>query len=79
MKRALLLVALFGSACTISPVISEPVFDPGPVGGGIGSGRYHDCRQAARDLCRDVKGVEGDALDRCVAQATYDCLSGGRP
>jgi hypothetical protein len=69
MKLIVLLIALSGLACTVSPVITDP--------GERGSDRYSDCRRAAKDYCRHVVDADDDDMDRCVANSTFECLSGG--
>ena len=66
---ALVALATLATACQISPVITDP---------GSGSGdRYADCRRASRAYCEDVRGHDdGGALRKCVAKATYECVSG---
>jgi hypothetical protein len=74
MRLLILTLALASSACRIAPIIQDPVIS------GVGdrnSGRYEDCRTAARDYCKDVEGASGEALKRCVSKATYTCVSGG--
>lgn len=70
MKLIVLLFALSGLACTISPVIADP-------GNRGGSDRYSGCRRAAKDYCRHVVEADDDDMDRCVANSTFECLSGG--
>ena len=54
--------------CSIDPVITAP--------DALSSGRYDDCKRAARDFCRDVVGV-GDAEERrCVSEHVYECVAG---
>jgi len=70
MKLIVLLIALSGLACTISPVIADP--------GDRGSGdRYSGCRRAAKDYCRHVIEADDDDMDKCVANSTFECLSSG--
>ena len=71
MKLIVLLIALSGLACTISPVIA----DPG--GNRDSSGRYSGCKRAAKDYCRHVIEADDDDMDKCVANSTFECLSGG--
>ena len=71
MRLLIVTLALASSACRIAPIIQDPVIS------GVGdrtSGRYEDCRRAARDYCRDVEGVSGEDLKRCVSKATMPCL-----
>jgi hypothetical protein len=70
MKILLLLLALAGLSCQISPVIT-----PTEEGG---SERYDDCRRAAKDYCRDVLGVAKEDTKECVSKATFECISGSR-
>ena len=70
MKRLSLIVILATglAACTFSPVIGD---------GNLGAGdRYGTCRRAARDVCKYRESSE-DERKRCVAQATYSCVTGG--
>lgn len=69
MKALLLAAALLGVSCQLSPNI---VADPDS-----GSGRYTDCRRAARDHCRHALGVSTEDMKACVARATYECTSSG--
>ena len=71
MKLIVLLIALSGLACTISPVIADPGRDRD------GSGRYSGCKRAAKDYCRHVVEADDDEMDRCVANSTFECLSSG--
>lgn len=68
MKRWVLLLALVALGCQISPVITDP--EQG------GSGRYDDCRRAARNYCRDVMGAIEDEMQRCVSEHVFRCVSG---
>ncbi len=61
-----ILGALAASACSVSPVITDP--------GGDGD-RYGSCRRAARDVCKYRESGD-DARKQCVAEATYDCVKG---
>lgn len=70
LSAALVGAALLALGCEISPVVTAPA-EP--------SGRYYDCERAAERYCERVEGESGDALDRCVAERTYDCLSGAAP
>ena len=70
MKLIVLLIALSGLACTISPVIADPGSDRD------GSNRYSGCKRAAKDYCRHVVEADDDEMDRCVANSTFECLSG---
>ncbi len=63
------------AGCQLSPVISEPVLTGNSLGLG---GLYEDCLRASEALCTEVEHLQGDALDSCVARATYDCVSGAR-
>ena len=68
MKAILITLAVALAGCEISPVVSEPMSrEPD---------RYHSCRRAARDYCREVVQPPAAELDRCVADAAYRCLSG---
>lgn len=71
MKLSLLLLALLTLSCRIAPVITDPSY------GGRGSDRYSDCRRASQDYCREVLGTSEDEMKKCVANFTYDCLTGG--
>jgi hypothetical protein len=63
-----ILGALAASACSVSPVITDP--------GDNGGDRYGGCRRAARDVCKYRESGD-DARKQCVAEATYDCVKGG--
>jgi hypothetical protein len=65
------LVSLGASACSITPVVGEMPIPSGD--------RYNQCRLAASDYCKDVKGAEDEELDRCISRATYECVAGGPP
>jgi hypothetical protein len=69
MKLIALLIAVSGLACTVSPVITDPARGE--------SDRYSDCRRAAKDYCRHVIDASESEMDRCVANSTFECLSGG--
>ncbi len=69
LRYAVLLLAVFSAACTISPVLTE--------GGDQGGGRYKECRRAARDYCEDAVRAADDEMKKCVAEATYRCVLGG--
>ncbi len=71
MKRLALVLALLGLSCTVSPVITEPSTHGG------GSDRYDDCRRASQDYCREVLNTSDDEMKKCVANFTYECLTGG--
>jgi hypothetical protein len=58
------------AACEISPVVTPAE--------GAGTGRYDDCARAARDYCRDVRGLEGEERRPCEAELTYECTRGPR-
>ena len=64
------LAALLGLACQIKPVVTVPEER---------SDRYSDCRRVSKAYCREVVGAEDEELSRCVAKATYDCVSGRAP
>lgn len=73
-QRLLLLACLvgLGLGCRIAPVITDPVVtDPSP-----GGTRYSGCKRAAEDYCAQVVEPPEDQIERCVAEATYDCMSG---
>jgi hypothetical protein len=55
--------------CTISPVVSAP---------DTPTGRYGECRRAARDYCKRVIGATGAGQDECAADRTFQCVSGLR-
>ena len=70
--RRLSLIAILAAglaACTISPVISDP-------SGESGGHRYSDCRRSARDVCK-FRESSDDGRKECVAEATYQCVTGG--
>ena len=72
MFRALLVAAsIFAAACSIAPVVTDPT------DGGFGS-RYDDCRRAARNYCADFVQPAPDDMKKCVAEATFNCVSGNR-
>jgi len=55
------------TACSISPVFDTPTDSM--------QGRYHDCRRASKDYCRDALGTSQDEMGKCVASATYKCVA----
>ncbi len=69
MRFLILLLALLGLACQLSPVVTTPAET------GSSSGRYDDCRRASRDYCRDVLDTEDDERDKCVAERVYRCIA----
>jgi hypothetical protein len=71
MKLFIAALAALSLACTISPVVT----DPGSDGGDI----YDSCRRASRDYCRDALDTPPSELDKCVAEATYNCIAGTAP
>ena len=70
MKKLALLLALLGLSCTISPVLTEPSLN-------AGRDRYDACKRASKDYCREVLNTTPDEMDKCVANFTYECLTGG--
>jgi hypothetical protein len=68
MRPTILLAALLGLACQLSPVVTTPTDE--------GNSRYADCRRASRDYCKHVLAVDDDEKDECVAKRTFECLSG---
>ena len=63
----LLLASALG--CQISPEVVTT--DPSQT-----TGRYDDCRRAARDYCRYVVQASDAEKDRCVAEQAFACLRG---
>lgn len=53
--------------CTLNPVVTTPQVD---------TTLYDDCERAAEDYCELVIGASDDDLDRCVANYTFQCVSG---
>lgn len=72
MKVLVVCAALLAAACSFNPVVTDPVVSD-PEGSGV---RYDDCHRAARDYCRDAVGVAKDEMKKCVAEATFECVSG---
>ncbi len=68
LRLFVILGALAASACTVSPIFSDPVGDD------VGD-RYGGCRRAARDVCK-YRESNDDARRQCIAEATYDCVKG---
>ncbi len=74
MKRLSLIVILAAglatglAACRIAPVIGDR--------GAHRGDSYNDCRRAARDVCKYRESGE-DERKECVAEATYQCVTGG--
>jgi len=62
-----ILGALAASACSVSPVITDP--------GDSAGDRYGSCRRAARDVCK-YREADDEARKQCVAEATYVCVKG---
>jgi hypothetical protein len=75
MRLLIVTLALAAAGCRTPLVIENPVISDV---GDRTSGRYDDCRRAAKDYCKDVEGVSGDDLKRCVSKATYTCVAGGQ-
>ena len=61
MKLILILLALVGLACTISPVITA---DPWELEGNL----YGACRHAAKEYCRKVMDLPESEMKKRVAQ-----------
>jgi hypothetical protein len=53
--------------CTISPVVSTPQ---------AGTSQYDACEQAAANYCEQVVKAGESDLDGCVANYTFQCISG---
>ncbi len=70
MKTFVLVLALVGLSCTLSPVITAPSLDGGE------RDRYHACKRASKDYCHEVLGTANDEMAKCVANFTYECLTG---
>jgi len=68
-KRISLIVILIAGlvGCRISPVIGD---------GGGGGDPYNSCRRAARDVCKYRESGD-EARKECVAEATFQCITGG--
>ena len=65
---AVVAVGCLALGCTINPVVSDTQ---------VGIGYYDACEQAAENYCEYVvKAAESD-LESCVANYTFQCLSGG--
>ncbi len=73
MKKLALVFALLALSCTISPVVTEPSSD-----GGRGN-HYDACKRASKDYCREVLATAQDEMKKCVANFTYECLTGTAP
>ncbi len=73
MKTFVLVLALVSLSCTISPVITDPSRD------GVGRDHYDSCKRASKDYCREVLGTAADEMAKCVANFTYECLTGSTP
>jgi len=69
MRVILIFLALMGLSCTISPVITDPAVGEDDL--------YGACRRAAKEYCRQVVEVPETDMRKCVAQSTFDCVSGG--
>ncbi len=41
-------------------------------------GRHGDCERASEDYCQLVVGAKGKKLRSCVAEYTFECVSGPR-
>jgi hypothetical protein len=53
--------------CTLSPVVTTPQLEATP---------YDDCERAAQEYCELVIGASDADLDSCVANYTFQCISG---
>lgn len=53
--------------CRIAPVVSDAK---------LGTSNYDDCEQASQNYCERVVGAAGDELESCVANYTFQCVSG---
>lgn len=60
-------LVLLAAGCEISPVVSaqEP------------TGRYASCERASQDYCEHVVEAKAKEMEKCVADYTFQCLSGG--
>ena len=65
---AVVAVGCLGLGCTINPVVSDTQ---------VGIGYYDACERAAEDYCEYVIGAAESDLESCVANYTFQCLSGG--
>jgi len=54
--------------CTINPVVSDTQ---------VGIGYYDACERAAENYCEYVVEAAESDLESCVANYTFQCLSGG--
>ena len=70
MKVLLVSLAVVGLGCEISPVVTDPA-------GPRESDRYSECRRASREYCREVVEPADEDMKRCVAEAVYNCVTGG--
>ena len=70
MKLFIAALAALMVGCTLSPVVTTP--------GAESDDFFHACRRASRDYCQDALDTPPSELDKCVAEATYACLSGVR-
>ncbi len=73
MKKLALVFALLALSCTISPVVTEPSLDGGR------RDHYGACKRASKDYCREVLATAQDEMNKCVANFTYECLTGSAP
>ncbi len=73
MKKLALVLALLCLSCTISPVVTEPSLDGGR------RDHYDACKRASKDYCREVLATAQDEMNKCVANFTYECLTGSAP
>ena len=64
-----IVAALFTLGCRIAPVVTSTEAP---------SGRYGECRRAARSYCQKVLGAVAEELDLCLAEHTYKCVAGLR-
>jgi hypothetical protein len=53
--------------CTLSPVVTAPQIETTP---------YDDCEQAAENYCELVIGASDTDLESCIANYTFQCISG---
>ncbi len=64
---ALTFLAALG--CEIAPVVTVPSDSPGI--------RYSDCERAAEDYCEHAINAASGAMEACVAEYRFKCVSSG--
>jgi hypothetical protein len=64
---AAIIAGCLALGCSLSPVVTVPQIETTP---------YDDCERAAEDYCELVIGAGDADLESCVANYTFQCISG---